>query len=186
MTQETIKFILGLIAGGLGGSILTVIVQSYRGRLQKMKCEFYEEDILSKIPLTGDVYEPANNLYLKRFRITNSTNKDIDKFKVMFQFDPSAKIMDGFTSSKEGINYHKVKTNNRNKNVAEVSICNFNRKEQIEVTFRIANISKNIYYIKEMDCIGFKIRCKDTRGDTHKSRSQQSDTVIVQTELDAS
>ena len=184
MTQENLQFVSGLISGGLAGSILTVIVQYYRGRLQKMKCEFYEEDILSKIPLTGDVYEPANNLYLKRFRITNSTNRDIERFKIMFQFDPSAKIIAGSTSSKEGINYHKVKTNNRNKNVAEVAVSNFNRKEQIEVTFRIADISNNIYYIKEMECTGFKIKCKDTRSDTHKSRSRQTDTVIVQTELD--
>lgn len=179
MEIETLKYIGTLIGGGLGGSILTNIINKYSHRLQTMKCYYLEDDIQSKIPLAVEDGTMFNNVYFKRFLIKNTTNKDIEQFKIIFQFDNSGSIIDCSTSSKEGVNFHKIKRLSRNKNAAEASINNFNRGEEIEFVFRLGDISKNEYYIKEKDCIGFKIKCVDKRHSTNKSKSKQSDAVII-------
>ncbi len=184
MEIETLKYIGTLIGGGLGGSILTNLVNKHSRRLQTMKCYYLEDDIQSKIPLAVEDGTMFNNVYFKRFLIKNTTNKDIEQFKIIFQFDNSGSIIDCSTSSKEGINYHKIKRLSRNKNAAEASINNFNRGEEIEFVFRLGDISKNEYYIKEKDCIGFKIKCIDKRHSMNKSKSKQSDTVIIKEPID--
>ena len=184
MDSETLKFILTLCGGGLGGSILTVLSQKFSHRLQTMKCFYLEDDIQSKIPLAVEDGTMYNNVYFKRFRIKNTTNKDIEHFKIIFQFDNSGAIIDCSTSSKEGINHHKIRRLPNNKNAAEALITNFNRKEEIEFVFRLGDISKNEYYIKEKDCIGFKIKCIDKRHSVAKSKSIQSDRVIINVPID--
>lgn len=180
MDSETLQFILTLSCGGLAGSVLTQLVQKYNRRLQIMKCYYLEDDIQSKIPLAIEDGTMFNNVYFKRFKIKNTTNKDIEHFKVIFQFDNSGSIIDCSTSSKEGINHHKIKRNSQNKNAAEATINNFNREDEIEFYFRLGDISNNEYYIKEKDCLGFKIKCIDKRHAMAKSKSTQSNTVIIQ------
>lgn len=184
MDSETLKVILTLCGGGAAGSIITHLIQKYNHRLQIMKCYYMEDDIQSKIPLAIEDGKMFNNVYFKRFKIKNTTNKDIDHFKIIFQFDNSGSIIDCSTSSKEGINHHKIKCLPKNKNAAEATITNFNRDEEIEFVFRLGDISKNEYYIKEKDCIGFKIKCIDKRHAKEKSKSKQSDTVIIREPID--
>ena len=186
MDQETLKQIITFCSGGLGGSILTLLAQKYAHRLQTMKCFYLEDDIQSKIPLAIEDGKMFNNVYCKRFLIKNTTNSDIEHFKIIFQFDNSGSIIDCSTSSKEGINHHKIKCLPRNKNAAEATINNFNRNEEIEFYFRLGDISINEYYIKEKDCIGFKIKCIDKRHSTAKSKSKQSNTVIIKDPIDES
>lgn len=184
MDADTLKLILTFFGGGLSGSILTNVLQKYNNRLQTMKCYYLEDDIQSKIPLAIEDGTMFNNVYFKRFLIKNTTNKDIEHFKIIFQFDNSGSIIDCSTSSKEGVNHHKIRRLAHNRNAAEAIISNFNRNEEIEFHFRLGDISKNEYYIKEKDCVGFKIKCVDKRHSTQKSKSRQSDTVIVREPVD--
>ena len=171
--------IVEIICSGVGGVILTLGYTYLKNRMQIMKCHYLEDDILSKVPQKGENEMIQENLHCKRFKLINTTNQDYKEFKVLFQFDDTSIITDCYTKSKEGYNRQKIRPNKTNKNEAEALIKNFNRKDWIEFTLTIANISDNKYYITETNCTGFKIRCTDKRKDTAKSKSQQSSTVLI-------
>ena len=171
--------IVEIICSGVGGVILTLGYTYLKNRMQIMKCHYIEDDILSKVPQKGENEMIQENLHCKRFRLINTTNQDFKEFKVLLQFDETSIITDCYTQSKEGYNRQRIRPNRTNKNEAEPLIKNFNRKDWVEFIVTIANISDNKYYITETNCIGFKIRCKDKRKDTAKSKSQQSSTVLI-------
>jgi len=171
--------LLTLIGGGLGGSLLTTGYNSIKNRIQKMECHYVEDDVLSKIPQKNVDDTIHQNLYYKTFKIKNTTNKDIQEFKIIFQFDSSASILECFSRSKEGYNRQKIRKNKTNNNEAEAIVRLFNRGDSIEYTFRIANVTENQYYITECNCMGFKLKCKDKRKSTNKSKSNQSDQILI-------
>lgn len=168
-----------LLGGGLAGSLLTNGWNSWKYRMQKMACHFLEDDILSKIPQVSDANEVVQNLHLKRFRVINTTNRDIDNFKIIFQFDSTANITECYSQSKEGYNRQKVRVNKHNLNEAEAQVKNFNRGDSIEYTFKVANVTKNKYYVTEANTTGFKIRCSDKRKDPKNVKSERSDIVLI-------
>lgn len=169
---------LTLVGGGIGGSLLTYGINSFRNRLQGMECQYIEDDVLSKIPQKNEDNTINQNVHCKRFLIINTTNQDILNFKILFQFDSSAHILECYSRSKEGYNRQKIKKNRTNQNEAEAFVRNFNRGDKIEYTFNIANITDNKYYVTECECLGFKIRCKDKRKG-NKSQSNQSDKILI-------
>lgn len=171
--------LLTLIGGGLGGSLLTLGYNSIRNRLQRMECYYLEDDVLSKIPQIQDDNIIHQNVYYKRFQVKNTTNKDISEFKILFQFDSTAEVLDCYSQSKEGYNRQRIRKNKGNPNEAEALVRNFNRGDSIEYVFQIANVSDNKYYVTECSCIGFKIKCKDKRRATNKSKSNQSDQILI-------
>lgn len=171
--------ILTLLGGGLGGSLLTVGYNSIKNRIQKMDCHYIEDDILSKIPQRNEDDTVHQNVHCKSFKIVNTTNKDLQEFKVIFQFDSTATILECYSRSKEGYNRQKIRINKNNTNEAEAIVRQFNRSDSIEYTFRIANITENRYYITECNCMGFKINCKDKRKSSDKSKSKQSDQILI-------
>lgn len=171
--------IISAIAGAVVGSVLTIIIQWLSHRLQRMDCYYVEDEILSKIPHIGADNKKQENLYCKRFRIINTTNIDIENFKVIFQFDSSAKLVEYYSQSKEGYDIQKVYKNSFFPNQAEAVINKFNRGDKIDYIFKIANISKNEYYVTESQCTGFKIYCKDKRKQASKSKSNKSNQILV-------
>ena len=171
--------ILTLIGGGLGGSLITIGANAIRNRLQKMECHYIEDDILSKVPLVRDDNTTHQNLHCKRFRVKNTTNKDISEFKIIFQFDASAVITDCYSRSKEGYNKQKIRKSKDDSNQAEALVRNFNRGDSIEYTFEVANITDNSYYVTECNSIGFKIEVKDKRKASNRSKSKRSDEILV-------
>lgn len=171
--------ILEILCSGAGGIFLTLGYSYIKNRKQIMMCHYLEDDILSKVPQKGENEMLQENLHCKRFKLINTTNQDYKEFKVLFQFDETSVITDCYSKSKEGYNRQKIRPNKTNRNEAEAFIKNFNRKDWVEFTVTIANITDNKYYITETNCIGFKIKCKDKRKNTAKSKSQQSDVVLI-------
>ncbi|WP_304720127.1 hypothetical protein [uncultured Alistipes sp.] len=171
--------VLTFISGGLGGSLITLVCNALRNRLQVMECHYLEDDVLSKIPQKHEDNMVHQNVHCKRFRVKNTTNKDIPEFKILFQFDSTADLLDCYSRSKEGYNRQRIRKNRGNNNEAEALVKNFNRGDSIEYVFQIANVSDNKYYVTECSCIGFKIRCKDKRKAVDKSKSNQSDQILV-------
>ncbi len=171
--------VITLLGGGLAGSLLTTGWSTWKSRMQKMSCHYMEDDILSKIPQLNDANEVQQNLHLKRFKIINTTNRDITNFKIFFQFDSTAIITECYSQSKEGFNRQKIKTNKTNPNEAEAQVRNFNRGDSIDYTFKVANVSENKYYVTEANCIGFRIICTDKRTDSKKIKSERSDQVLI-------
>lgn len=144
-----------------------------------MACHYLEDDVLSKVPQVNDANEIQQNLHLKRFKIVNTTNRDIQDFKIFFQFDSTAIITECYSQSKEGYNRQKIKANKTNRNEAEAQVRNFNRDDSIEYSFKVANVSENKYYVTESNCTGFKISCSDKRTDSKKVKSERSDQVLI-------
>jgi hypothetical protein len=170
---------LSLVGGGFVGAIFTQSVNSFKNRTQKMKCYYVDDDVLSKIPVKADNDEIHENVYVKKFKLVNTTNLDVKSFKVIFQFDKAAKVIDCYSVSKEGINKQKIKPNSKIQNEAEAVIKLFNREDEIEFIIKIANVSDNSYYISEFDCLGFKIKCKDKRKYSIRSKSKQSNILLI-------
>lgn len=104
-----------LIIGGVGsaflGSFMTIAYQRFSGKLQAMKCIYVEDDVLSKIPQKDADGDVTQNLHRKHFLLKNTTNRDIEEFKVVFQFEERALIKESYSQSKEGINHHPVVRN---------------------------------------------------------------------------
>lgn len=174
-----VSTILTLLGGGLGGSLLTLGYNYSRNKLQVMHCHYIEDDVLSKIPQKNEDNTIHQNVYYKRFKIINTTNKDIPEFKVLFQFDATSKILNCYSKSKEGYNRQRIRGNKNNKNEAEAFIKNFNRGDSIEYFFQVADVKDNYYYVTECNCIGFKIKCKDKRKRTNKSKSKLSNQILI-------
>lgn len=174
-----VTMILTFVGGGLCGSIATAAINSYKGKMQIMECLYLEDDILSKIPQVNEENILQQNLHFKRFKVRNTTNRDIERFKIIFQFDSSSNIVECYSSSKEGYNEQKVSRNKKNPNQAEAIVVNFNREDEIIFHFQVANLEENTYYVTESECLGFKIKCYDKRIDAKHSISRQSNTVLV-------
>lgn len=174
-----IETIIGIIGGGIGGVVLTIIYNYLHNRIQKMMCHYIEDDILSKIPQHNEDHTIHENLHCKKYQIINTTNNDIATFKIYFQFDTTATIIDCFSASKEGYNRQCIKKNKQNQNEAVATVKNFNRGDKITYTFRVANITDNNYYVTESECMGFKIKCKDKRNSKGKSKSNQSTQILI-------
>lgn len=172
-----------ILFSGLGGAILSLttshVISYLKNKIQIMECHYIDDDILSKVPLKGVNEMIQENLYCKTFKLINTTNKDIESFKVLFQFDKTSTITNCYSIAKEGYNIHPIKKTKRNPNHAEAIIRNFNRKDWIEFYITIANINDNEYYITESESIGFKIICKDKRKDKVKTKSKQSNVVLT-------
>ena len=179
LNSETTLSILQICIGGLGGVILNNLYLYYRNKIQKMQCFYLEDDILSKIPSRNDDNTIHENIHCKRYKVINTTNKDITEFKLFFQFDATADILECYSQSKEGYNRQRIRKNTSNKNEAEAIVKNFNRGDELEYVFKVANISANDYYITESSCIGFKVKCKDKRKTTNKSKSRRSSQILI-------
>lgn len=168
--------------GGVGCTLLGVFINRWsanrKNRLQTMSCYYIEDEVLSKIPIKNENNTVHENIYCKKFRIINTTNKDILKFKIIFQFDSTAEIIECYSHSKEGWNQQQIKQNPVDKNQADATVKNFNRGDSIEYTFKVANISDNKYYVSECNCIGFRIVCKDKR-ERSNTKSKKSDQLLV-------
>lgn len=170
------------VFSGIGCTILGVVINgkytNYKNRIQKIKCYYLEDEVLLQIPMKDENDIIRNNIHCKKFKITNTTNRDFDSLKIIFQFDPSAEILECWSISKEGWNAQKIKPSLIDKNQADANIKSFNRGDSIEYTFKVANISDNKYYITENKSLGVKIECKDKR-ERRKLKSKKSDKLLV-------
>lgn len=171
--------ILTLLGGGGIGSIITWCISKYSSKIQKMECAFIDEDILSKIPQKNEDDTVFNNVYCKTFKVKNTTNIDIKSMEIIFQFDSSSTILESYSKAKDGYNKQKIKISKKYNNEAHAYIELFNRNDEIEYVFKIANVSDNKYYITESKCLGIKIQCKDKRKISATSKSNRSTTLLV-------
>lgn len=174
---EVLKYVLTFACGGLSGSILTNVISWQKNKLQKMDCKYIDDDILSKLPIKDEDGIDHDNIYVKHFELKNTTNKDINEFKIIFQFDNSATILKYQDITKSGCGTLKMKKVKQNE--CTFTIKNFNRKDKIKFTFQIANITNDIYYIAEDGCLGFKIKTKDCRKKKLATKAKQSTNVLT-------
>jgi hypothetical protein len=163
-----LKTVLAFFSGGAFGSILTIIYSRIKGSIQTMECHYIDDDVISRLPMTTDGGEIHNNIFSKQFILKNTTNTDQKEFKVIFQFDVASKIIRHTDKTKTGTDrlHKKILKDNE----YEVTIKNFNRKDQVKFIFEIANIKNDLCNVTEAECTGFKIKIKDKRKATKKSK----------------
>ncbi len=166
--EELIKIVLPYITGGVGGAGITILYNKYKTRIQVMECHYIDEDTISKIPTTVEDGELHQNIYSKQFVLKNTTNCDHKTFRVIFEFDITAKIIRHTDVTKSGIDRLKKKLLKQNE--YSVTIQNFNRGDEVKFIFEIANLNKDEINVTEDNCTGFKIRLKDKRKGQLKSK----------------
>lgn len=166
--EELIKTVLPYITGGVGGAGITILYNKYKTRIQVMECHYIDEDTISKIPTTVEDGELHQNIYSKQFVLKNTTNCDHKTFRVIFEFDITAKIIRHTDVTKSGIDRLKKKLLKQNE--YSVTIQNFNRGDEVKFIFEIANLNKDEINVTEDNCTGFKIRLKDKRKAQLKSK----------------
>ena len=99
--------------------------------------------------------------------------------EIIFQFDSTSTILELYSKAKDGYNKQKIKKSKHYNNEAHAYIELFNREDEIEFVFKIANVTDNNYYISESKCIGVKLICKDKRKISSASKSNRSTTLLV-------
>lgn len=170
---EIIKVVLPYVTGGVGGAGITILYNKYKSRIQVMECHYIDEDTISKIPTAVEDGELHQNIYSKQFVLKNTTNSDYKTFRVIFEFDNTAKIIRHTDITKSGIDRLKKKLLKPNE--YSVTIQNFNRGDTVKFIFEIANLNKDEINVTEDNCIGFKINLKDKRKAQLKSKLTQVD-----------
>lgn len=159
--MEAVPIIVSFLSGGLAGAIVNNLNIRFRNKIQKLECRYVDDEVISKLPIDyGDTKH--DNLHSKSFVITNTTNRDIDQVKVIFEFDPQAVIAKWTSYSKAGANIPKGKVYGK-KNECQFIIKHFNRKEKVEIELEIANITEDRFNVTELDITGIKIDFKDKR-----------------------
>ena len=179
MDTSTIFTVICTILGSGIGAFLTHIFTKYSNKIQKIECSFTDEDILSKIPQKDENNTLVNNVYCKTFKVKNTTNIDIKSMEIIFQFDPTSTIMELYSTAKDGYNKQKIKKSKIHSNEAHAYIELFNRDDEIEYVFKIANVTDNNYYISESKCLGIKIICKDKRKANIASKANRTTTLLI-------
>jgi len=172
-----LKSILPFLAGGAFGSIITIVYNNHKNKIQKMNCHCVDEDVMSKIPITNDDGTTHQNIYTKEFLLKNTTNKDQSDFQIIFEFDATAVILKHTNIGKVGTDHYKSRLVKDNEYLARIK--NFNRNDQVKFIFEIANISDNHINITEAKCTGFKIVHKDKR----KSKKASKLTFVTKEQL---
>lgn len=172
-----LQSILPFLTGGVFGTIITIIYNNHKNKIQKMYCHCIDEDIMSKIPITIDDGITHQNIYTKEFLLKNTTNKDQNDFQIIFEFDTTAIILKHTNISKVGVDHFKSRLVKENEYLARIK--NFNRNDKVKFIFEIANISDNHINITEAKCTGFKIIHKDKR----KNKKASKLTFVSKEEL---
>ena len=175
--DETLKLIVSFISGGLAGNILNIFTTNRKNKIQFLECHYLEDDIISKLPVE---YEQCihNNLHSKKFKIVNTTNKDISEVKIQFTFENQCLIAKCKSYSKAGLDKPKGFIT-KNKNECYYKLKNFNRSEEIEIEIEIGNVLKNEFNVTELDILGVKLKYLDKR----KQKSNNSVRMVQKKQL---
>lgn len=178
--EEIIKYIPSFISGGLAGAVFNHYVSKHKNKIQHLKCYYIEDEIISKVPTTfGDTTH--DNSQSKKFKIINTTNRDIDQIKIVFEFESLAIVSKWKSYSKAGVDIPKGNIYNK-KNECHFVLKNFNRKEEVEIYLEICNVTEDKFNITELNVTGVKVKYVDKR----KPKAKKVVKMVEKKELNAS
>lgn len=163
--METIKIIVSFLSGGFAGAIFNHFISKHKNKIQHLCCYYTEDEVISKLPiLFGDTTH--ENLQSKKFLLKNTTNRDIDSIKVIFEFESQAVVTKWKSYSKAG---HDIPKGNIyvKKNECHFVLKHFNRNEIVEIILEIGNIVEDKFNITEQNILGVVIKYVDKRKPTH-------------------
>jgi hypothetical protein len=159
--MEILKLIISFISGGFAGAIFKTMVDKHNNRIQLLDCNYVEDEVISTLPVMyGDTTH--NNLHFKKFKIVNTTNRDLTEIKIIFSFEINSIVAKWNTYSKAGADIPKGNIYQK-KNECQFVIKNFNRREEIEINLEIGNVNEDKFNIIEQNITGVKVQYKDKR-----------------------
>jgi hypothetical protein len=177
--EGTLTTILPYLTGGAGGAVITLCVNWMRNRVQKMTCRYIRDEVLSKLPIVQDDGTTHDNIYCKHFELINTTNFDIEKFTIVFQFDKNSIILEYIDITKTGEGKHKMRRTNKKMNECKAFITNFIRGDKIKFAFKVANVSDGACVVIEDDCVRFKIKQKDCIKKYRDKQEKQATNILT-------
>ncbi len=159
-------YIISFISGGFAGALINRYFLFRDRAIKKLTLKIQKEEVKSMIPLTinGQSYL---NLIFKKYCLINTSGADFEKIDIVFEFDKGAFIIKKEVISKK---HGKNKFENTKRKPSELvyHIKNFNRKQEIEFTFEVANISKN-FFCAVVDNCGIEINIEHAKNATQSS-----------------
>lgn len=164
--EESIKYIVTFLSGGVVGTIVNNLISNHKNKIQLIQCDYLEDDIISKLPIEYE-NNSHQNLYSKKFKLENTTNRDIEQIKILFSFEESSKIVKHICTTKAGVNFPVGKIF-KSPNEISYIFKKLNRNETAEFYFEIANIIHNEFNITELDILGVKLNYVDKRNNKAK------------------
>jgi hypothetical protein len=178
--MEYLKIVFSFLSGGLAGAVLKHFIDKHNNKLQYMECHHVEDEVISKLPI---VYCEANhtNLYSKKYKIVNTTNKDIPSIKIQFSFETQSTIAKCTSYSKEGTDVPKVKINKKNE--CNFTVTNFNRNEIVEIHLELGNIMEDKFNVTELDVLGVKVKYIDKRRPQRQNPVKLVDKRVLDTSV---
>lgn len=151
--------ILGAIIGFLLKTIYDSIIKHFGNKAKNMDCYFLENEYIPEAPFKT---KSIRNIYLKRFRIINTTKMYIDKFKIVFYFGDNAIVINKNNHCKAGTNLYKFEVSKLNEVICIIE--NLNIEDEIVFEFKVEEKSEmHEYAVNEHDAKGFKINVIDIR-----------------------
>ena len=138
-----VGYIIALIGGGLAGAVLNRYFILKDRAIMKLTLKMDKEEVKSIIPVTIKE-KNYNNLIYKKFTLINTTNKDFQTLDVVFEFDKGSEIVSREVHSKMH-GKDKFEITERKSSELVYHITNFNRKQEIDFIFEVANISENFF-----------------------------------------
>jgi hypothetical protein len=179
--METLKIIVSFISGGLAGAVFNHFLSTRKNRIQKLCCYYEEDEVISKLPISfGNTTH--SNLQSKKFVLMNTTNRDIEHMKIVFEFESQAFVTKWKTYSKAGNDIPKGIIANSKQNECSFVIKHLNRNEKIEIYLEIGNIIDDKFNITELNITGIKIKYVDKR----KPKEKKPVKIVEKKELTAS
>ena len=168
-------YLLTFLSGGLGGSILTIIYNKIRNRIQWMSCCYTYSDSLPNIPLHGMNEAKSEQLSYKTFVVKNTTNRDYSQIKLNFEFDSQLNIKECICVTSDLFNKNPVKISD---NIATVAIDDFNRGDDIAYTFVLTSeCDSDVYRVTVSGVTGVKVQYEDKRLEILKNG--RSNTLVI-------
>lgn len=178
--MEILKLIISFTSGGFAGAIFKTLIDNHNNKIQLLDCNYVEDEVISTLPVMyGDTTH--NNLHFKKFKIVNTTNRDLSEIKIIFSFEPNAIVAKWNTYSKAGADIPKGNIYQK-KNECHFVIKHFNRKEEIEINLEIGNVNEDKFNIIEQNITGVKVQYKDKR----KPKAKKIVKLVEKRDLNAS
>lgn len=162
-TMEWLKILLPLLGGGAVGAIITMIVTTYRNKIQSVGHKIqidkiFYPDAISNIEITKITFSGAtqtyhfDNLFIATVILTNSGNKDIEKFICGITLPENIKAVKIETVPQDRHHSVLLKSDvkfDKTSNEIDFELIPFNRKDAYEIKLYLT-ISKETLELSDI------------------------------------
>lgn len=172
-------YIISFVSGGLAGAFVNRFFMLRDRAIKKLILHIKEEEVKSIVPIliSGKEYK---NLIYKKFRLINSSGVDFPTIDIVFEFDTESSIIKKEVHSKKH-GKNKFESTLRKDSELVFHLKNFNRDQEIDFIFEVANISRN-FFCAVVDNCGVEIIIKNSKN--VRQSSLKTTEIVDKIDLD--